>query len=130
MISLTTDFGSSAYVGAMRGAMLTIHPDARLVDITHDVPAHDVQAGAFALFQAAPFFPDGTVHLAVVDPGVGTERKGIAIEAGGHLLVGPDNGLLLPAARRLGLGKVFELTEEKHFLKEVSATFHGRDIFG
>lgn len=130
MITLTTDFGDEAYVGAMRGAILSIEPEARLVDITHGVPKHDVQSGAFSLYAAVPYFPEGTIHVAVIDPGVGTERKGIAIQAGGHMLIGPDNGLLLPAARRLGIRSVHELAEPAYFLEQVSRTFHARDIFG
>lgn len=129
MITLTTDFGDSAYVGAVRGAIKSIHPDADVLDITHSVPPHDIQAGAFALFSAVPYHPPGAVHVVVVDPGVGTDRRGIAIEAGGQLLVGPDNGVLMPAARRLGLEAIVELTQDKYFHEEIARTFHGRDIF-
>lgn len=131
MLTLTTDFGDSAYVGAVRGAVLDINPDARIVDITHSVDAHDVQAGAFALFSAVPYYPEATTHVVVVDPGVGTDRRGIALEAGGHRFVGPDNGVLRPVARRLGgIETVVELTEGKYFNEDVSRTFHGRDVFG
>lgn len=130
MITLTTDFGDSAYVGAVRGSILDIQPQARLVDVTHGVPKHDVQAGAFALFSAVPYFPEGSIHVVVVDPGVGTERRGIAVEAGGHVFVGPDNGVLTPVARRLGVETIVELTEAKYFHEDVAATFHGRDVFG
>lgn len=129
MITLTTDFGDSPYVGAVRGAILKIHPEARLADLTHSVRDHDVMGGAFALFSAVPYFPQGTSHVAVIDPGVGTDRRGIAIEAGGHRLVGPDNGVLIPVARRLGIDRIVELTEGKYFHEEISTTFHGRDIF-
>lgn len=130
MITLTTDFGDSPYVGAMRGAIASLAPETRLLDITHRVPAHDIVTGAFALFSAVPFYPEGTIHVGVVDPGVGTERMGVAIRAGGQILVGPDNGLLLPAARRLGIEAVVGLTEGKYWREEVSRTFHGRDVFG
>lgn len=131
MLTLTTDFGDSAYVGAVRGAVLSLNPDARLADLTHAVDAHDVQAGAFALFSAVPFYPEGTTHVVVVDPGVGTDRRGIALEAGGHTFVGPDNGVLRPVARRLGgIDGVVELTEGKYFNEDISRTFHGRDVFG
>lgn len=130
MITLTTDFGDSAYVGAVRGSILSIQPEARLVDITHGVEKHDVQAGAFALFSAAPRFPSGTIHVAVIDPGVGTDRRGIAVKANGHTFIGPDNGVLMPVARRLGIETIVELQEGKYFREDVSATFHGRDVFG
>lgn len=130
MITLTTDFGDSAYVGAVRGAILDIQPEARIVDVTHGVAKHDVEAGAFALFSAVPYFPEGSIHVVVVDPGVGTDRRGVAIEAGGHVLVGPDNGVLIPVARRLGIERIAELTEAKYFHEDVAATFHGRDVFG
>lgn len=130
MITLTTDFGESPYVGAVRGAILSINPDCRIQDLTHGVRPHDVMGGAFALFSAAPYYPEGTTHVVVVDPGVGTDRRGIALEAGGHRFVGPDNGVLMPVARRLGLETIVELTEGKYFHEDVSATFHGRDVFG
>src|SRR5437763_6077240 len=100
VISLLTDFGGTdSYVGQMKGAILTIAPSATLVDITHAVPPQDVQAGAFLLCTAVAAFPAGTVHLAVVDPGVGSPRRAIAMQTGrGDFLVGPDNGLLMPAA--------------------------------
>lgn len=130
MLTLTTDFGDSAYVGAVRGAIVDINPEARVVDITHGVPPHDVQSGAFALFSAVPYYPDGTTHVVVVDPGVGTDRRGIALEAGGHTFVGPDNGVLRPVARKLGgVEQAVELTEGKYIREDVSRTFHGRDIF-
>lgn len=130
MITLTTDFGDAAYTGAMRGAILSVAPQAKLVDISHAVDPHDIQGGAFAMFTAVPYFPEGTVHVGVIDPGVGTERRGIAIEAGDQILVGPDNGLLLPAARRLGIQRIVELAESKYWRDEIARTFHGRDIFG
>jgi S-adenosylmethionine hydrolase len=131
MLTLTTDFGESAYVGAVRGSVYSIDPDAKIADITHSVGAHDLLGGAFALFSAAPYYPQGTVHVVVIDPGVGTDRRGIALEAGGHTFVGPDNGVLWPVARRMGgIDEVVELTEGKYFNDNVSRTFHGRDIFG
>jgi hypothetical protein len=100
------------------------------LDIPHVLPPHPVQSVAFALYAAVPYFPEGTIHVGVIDPGVGTERKGLAIQAGDHVLIGPDNGLLLPAARRLGIQAIHELADPAYFLDEVSRTFHGRDIFG
>ena len=141
IITLLTDFGAEGgYPAAMKGVILgltrgamdvevEVELELELVDLTHEVPRHDVRAGAFLLWSVVPYFPEGTIHLAVVDPGVGTERRGLIIAAGGHYLVGPDNGLLIPAAERLGLEAVYQLTEEGYWLPQVSTTFHGRDIF-
>lgn len=130
-VTLTTDFGlKDAYAGAMKGAMLTVAPALSIVDITHLVSPGAVLEGAFILSEACRFFPNGTVHVGVVDPGVGGRRKAILVEAGEHIFVGPDNGLLSLAVRALGMKRAFELTDESFFLPEVSSTFHGRDIFG
>ncbi len=136
IITLTSDFGlQDAYVGAMRGVLLGICPGAALADITHMVPAQDVVHGAWALRDAAPFFPAGAVHLAVVDPGVGGPRRAIIARAGGHLLVGPDNGLLVPAAEALGgVERAWQIDPGRlgaraPRARSPSATFHGRDIF-
>lgn len=130
IISLLSDFGAgSGYPAAMKGVILGIAPDVHLIDLSHEVPRHEVRAGAFLLWSAVPYFPRRTVHVAVVDPGVGTERRGLIIEAGAQLLVGPDNGLLVPAAERLGLATVYEIRNERYMLADRSATFHGRDIF-
>lgn len=130
VITLLSDFGTgSDYVAAMKGVILNIAPDVRLIDLSHEVPRHGVRAGAFLLRSVAPYFPRGTVHIAVVDPGVGTERKGLIVAAGGQYLVGPDNGLLFPAAERLGLEAVYEISSERYMLPNVSVTFHGRDVF-
>jgi S-adenosylmethionine hydrolase len=112
----------------MKGAALSI-TDAKIVDITHDISPHNIMEGAFVLRSAVPFFPEGTVHVAVVDPGVGTERKGIVITTPSQIFVGPDNGLLIPAAKYLGKFTVYEITNTKLMLPFVSYTFHGRDIF-
>jgi S-adenosylmethionine hydrolase len=130
IISLLTDFGAADYfVGAMKGAILTINPRARVVDITHEIPAHDVEAGAFTLLAASETFPPGAIHVAVVDPGVGSARRAIVAECGGHLFVAPDNGLVSYVCERAGGARVRHLTNRKFFRPEVSATFHGRDIF-
>ncbi len=130
IVTLLTDFGTADYfVGAMRGAVLAANPLARVVDITHEVPAYDVEAGAFTLCAAFETYPPGTVHVGVVDPGVGSARRAVAAEGGGHLFVGPDNGLFGHVYERLGSFRVFHLTNESYFRREVSATFHGRDIF-
>jgi S-adenosylmethionine hydrolase len=124
IITLLTDFGSF-YPAAVKGVILSQARDVTFVDIAHDIPPQDVRAGAFALFSTARYFPSGTIHLAVVDPGVGSERLSIAIESGGHYFVGPDNGLLMPAARSLGTPRAHEIALDLH----PSPTFHGRDVF-
>lgn len=128
IITLTTDFGTGGYVGAMKGAVLTVNPDLMIIDLDHDVRPHDVQHGAYVLCSAVPYYPFA-VHVGVVDPGVGTKRRAIVCACEGALLVGPDNGLLIPAARRLGLKEVREITNRKLGRPELSDTFHGRDLF-
>lgn len=133
VITLLTDFGlSDTYVGQVKGAILAVAPGATLVDLTHAVPPQDVRGGAFALWSAVDPFPAGTIHLAVVDPGVGTARRALAIRCGrGDLLVGPDNGLLVPAAAKLGgIAAAAELADPAYRRPSVSSTFHGRDLFG
>jgi len=137
VVTLLTDFGlDDTYVGQVKGAILSVTPTATLVDLTHAVPPQDVQAGAFLLWSAVQAFPAGTIHLAVVDPGVGSDRRAIALRsARGDFFVGPDNGLLLPAVDRLGgYRAAVELTERVYWRAalppELSSTFHGRDIFG
>lgn len=126
--TLTTDFGPGEYVGALKGAILSLDDEATLVDIDHNVRPQDVLHGAYVLYAAVPSFPFA-VHLGVVDPGVGTKRRPIVVVAEGALFVGPDNGLLVPAARRLGLKEVREITNLKLGRKDISDTFHGRDLF-
>jgi S-adenosyl-L-methionine hydrolase (adenosine-forming) len=129
-IALLTDFGArDAYAGVMKGVLLTRCPGAVLVDLAHEVPPRDVLTGALLLASAVPFFPTFTVFLAVVDPGVGSARRPLCIRSGHSLLVGPDNGLLWPAASRCGLPQVFHLDRPEYWLPECSATFHGRDVF-
>ena len=124
MITLASDFGSP-YPAAMKGAILR-QADAQLVDVAHDLPRQDVRAAAFWLREVLPEFPPA-VHLAVVDPGVGTDRDVLAIEADGHVLVGPDNGLLLPAAREIATDD-FQVYDVDYGHPR-STTFHGRDVF-
>lgn len=112
----------------MKGVILSICPSARLVDLTHDLEPQDVLGASLALEAALPFFPDGTVHLAVVDPGVGSGRRPLAVRAGGHYLVGPDNGVLTPALLGARWSAV-ALSAPEYRLPEVSRTFHGRDVF-
>jgi S-adenosylmethionine hydrolase len=133
ILTLLTDFGSSdTYVGQVKGAILAVAPAVQLVDLTHAVPPQDVLGGAFLLWSAVEVFPPGSVHLAVVDPGVGSARRAVALQARrGDLFVGPDNGLLVPALERLGgLLRAVELTERRYWRPAPSSTFHGRDIFG
>jgi len=126
IITLLTDFGSF-YPAQMKGVILSRLKDEELtfVDIAHDIPPQDVRAGAFALLSSVRYFPSGTIHIGVVDPGVGTGRLGLVVESGGQLFVGPDNGLLLPAARSLGKPAAYRIAGKF----EASNTFHGRDIF-
>jgi S-adenosylmethionine hydrolase len=130
-ITFLTDFGlTDDFVGVCRGVIKRIAPDAEILDITHGIPPQQVLQGALVLANTLPYMPPG-VHLAVVDPGVGTNRRAIALRSGdGRLLVGPDNGLLVPAADRLGgVDEAWELTAEEYRLQPTSRTFHGRDIF-
>lgn len=129
IVTLTTDFGlQDHYVGAMKGVILGIAPDVRLVDISHQIPPQDVMAGAWVARNAARYFPEGTVHLVVVDPGVGTRRKPVALEWGGQLFTGPDNGLFSLIADQ-GPYRACRLTNRSYWREQVSNTFHGRDIF-
>src|SRR5713101_1967669 len=130
IIALLTDFGlRDHYAGTMKGVALGICPDATLVDISHEVPAHDVLAGALELAASYRYFPSGTVFLVVVDPGVGSSRRGIAAEAGGHRFVAPDNGVLTMALAETPPGRVVELTDPRYGRPDVSRTFEGRDRF-
>jgi hypothetical protein len=113
----------------MKAVILSICPDAQVIDITHEVQRFDIRMGAFLLANATPFFQAGSVHVAVVDPGVGGERRPIAVETNRALFVGPDNGLLIPAATREGILHVYALTNRSLMRDTVSFTFHGRDIF-
>lgn len=130
IIGFVTDFGTrDHYVGAMKGAALTICPEATLVDITHDIPPQDVLAGALELAAAWKYFPQGTVFVAVVDPGVGSARRGIAAGAGGCRFVAPDNGILTLVFRDSPAALVVELSEPAYAREVVSRTFEGRDRF-
>ena len=145
VITLLTDFGTKDYFsGAMKGAILSVNPQANVVDITHEIPSHDVRSAAFTLANYYKNFPPATIHVCVVDPGVGSERRAVLLEAGDYFFLAPDNGLLsfvfdefenrenaplpprvLPPRRF----RVFELKNEKYFAANVSRTFHGRDVF-
>ena len=129
IITFLTDFGSnSSYVAQMKGVALSM-TEAKIIDITHEITPQNIREGAFILRISIPYFPAGSVHVAVVDPGVGTERRGIVITTPSQILIGPDNGLLIPAARYLGNFTIYVITNPKLILNSVSNTFHGRDIF-
>jgi S-adenosylmethionine hydrolase len=129
-VSFTTDYGETdGFTAVCRGVIARIAPHARVIDVTHLVAAQDVRRGAAVLAQTIPWLPPA-VHLAVVDPGVGTDRRGICLVTGSSVLIGPDNGLLVAAAEALGgASAAYHLTDETYWLAPVSATFHGRDVF-
>src|SRR5215213_2539522 len=129
IITLTTDFGEgSPYVAAMKGVILSLNPSARLVDITHTIPPQNIRRGAMVLDEVTPLFPAGTLHVAVVDPGVGTARAIVYAEVGDQRYIGPDNGLFSRLAERHAPTKIRAITEERWFRRPVAPTFHGRDI--
>jgi S-adenosylmethionine hydrolase len=134
-ISLLTDYGlSDGFVASCHGVLTRLAPAIRVIDVTHLVPRGDIKRGAAVLAQTVPWFPPG-VHVAVVDPGVGTSRRSLALAVGEHVLIGPDNGVLVPAARIMaakspdGSVKAYEITSAAAMLEPVSHTFHGRDVF-
>jgi len=133
VITITTDFGHQGpFVGVMKGVMLSRLPDARIVDLTHEILVHWPAEAGFWLARSFSYFPAGTVHVAVVDPGVGTSRDIVAVSAGGHVFLAPDNGLLAPVVGRYPAASIVKLTAARltHFgIHKPSATFHGRDIF-
>lgn len=134
LITLLTDFGTADYfAAAVKGVIFGLNPQARVVDITHEIPSHDVESAAFTLLAACWSFPTGTIHLAVVDPGVGSPRRPILIDADGHLFVGPDNGIFSyvcdSLANRGITPEIVHLTNTHYFRHPVSSTFNGRDVF-
>ena len=136
IITLTTDFGTSDhFVGTMKGVILSITPTANLVDITHEIRPFEVSEAAFVMAQFYAFFPKGTIHVVVVDPGVGSTRRPILAEVSGQYFIAPDNGVLsmvlakAQASAKRASVKVRHITSEKFFLKALSRTFHGRDVF-
>jgi hypothetical protein len=131
IVALLTDFGNrDHYVGAVKGAVLAACPDAQLVDLVHDISPHDVLEGAFSLDACYRAFPAGTVFVAVVDPGVGSGRRGLGVEAGGYAFVGPDNGIFTFVLAANPGARVHCLANAGLFRYEVSPTFHARDVFG
>src|SRR5208337_881897 len=130
IVTLTTDFGlSDPFVGVMHGVVLNIHPETTIVDVCHAVPSYDVLDGAWTIAQAYRFFPPRTVHVVVIDPGVGSARRPIVVETEGYVFVAPDNGVLSLVEAREPKFSVRQVTAERYFLQPVSQTFHGRDVF-
>jgi S-adenosylmethionine hydrolase len=127
---LLTDFGlKDPYVAEMKAVILSLCPSAHIVDISHLIDKFNVRMGAFMLASASPYFPKGTIHVAVVDPGVGTKRRVLLVETEEAFYIGPDNGVLMLAAQRQKIKHVFNITNKQYMLPKVSHTFHGRDIF-
>ncbi|HMB91882.1 MAG TPA: SAM-dependent chlorinase/fluorinase [Rhodothermales bacterium] len=131
LLTLTTDFGTrDAYVAAMKGTILSIHPDVRFIDISHEITPQDVMEAAFVLSEAVPYFPEETLHLVVVDPGVGTTRRPVALRHGGHTFVGPDNGLFALLLDGEPPDELVVLDRSAFWrTSDISDTFHGRDVF-
>jgi S-adenosyl-L-methionine hydrolase (adenosine-forming) len=130
LVTLLTDFGvRDHFVSAMKAVMLNLNPDLTFVDISHLIPPHDIFGAAFTLDQVWSLFPPRTIHLAVVDPGVGTMRKAMVLSAGGHFFVAPDNGILTCVMDSQSNFAAYEITADHYFRKPVSNTFHGRDVF-
>lgn len=130
VVTLLTDFGlKDWFVGVMKGVMLDINPSLAIVDVTHAIPAGDIPAGAFALAAAFRYFPSGTIHVSVVDPGVGSQRLPIILQTEHYSFVGPDNGLLSLAASQDRIKSIYHISNPAYWLPSVSQTFHGRDIF-
>jgi S-adenosylmethionine hydrolase len=130
VITLTTDFGlTDHFVGVMKGVIFGIQPTARVIDISHGVPPYDIAGGAFTIAQAYRYFPRRTIHVVVVDPGVGSTRRPLLAEMAGQYFIAPDNGVLSIVFAREAPARVRHITAEKYFLHPVSRTFHGRDVF-
>jgi S-adenosylmethionine hydrolase len=130
VIALITDFGlGDWFVGVMKGVVLSISPEARVIDVVHNVPRHDVAAGSFAILASYAYLPKGAVVVVVVDPGVGTGRRILCARSAGRLFLAPDNGVLTGLAEQEGFEKVVAVENDAYFVKPVSSTFHGRDIF-
>ena len=130
IITLTTDFGlSDPYVAMMKGVILSINPDARLIDISHQIRVGAITQAAGIIRETYPFFPTGTVHVAVIDPTVGSRRRPIGLAVGGHLFVGPDNGIFWPVMEDRKDRRITHLNEGRYFLSRITHTFHGREVF-
>jgi S-adenosylmethionine hydrolase len=130
IISLLTDFGlEDNYVGVMKAVILRINPSAQILDLTHNVKRHNIIEAAFLLKGSFKYFPEGTIFLVVVDPGVGSKRKAIIVKTKDYTFIAPDNGVLSPTLKETSVNRIIEITNKRYFLKPVSDTFHGRDIF-
>ena len=130
LVTLLTDFGTTDwFVGSMKGVLARLAPKTQTIDITHDIPAGNIRSGAFALAASYRFFPKGTIHVAVVDPGVGSDRKAIVVRTTKYYFVGPDNGLISWALKSEVIKAIHSLENKAYFLQCISQTFHGRDIF-
>jgi len=130
IITLLTDFGErDPYAGAMKGVILSICPNAKIIDLSHSIQRHNIYEGAFHLLAAAKYFPKNTIHLVVIDPDVGSSRRALIIQSRNYRFIGPDNGVLSLAALDDEVQKIIEICNSSYFLKPVSQTFHGRDIF-
>lgn len=130
VVTLLTDFGTADYfVAAVKGVILTSNPRVSIIDITHEIPPQDIECGAFTLLTCYREFPPGTIHVAVVDPGVGSSRRPIVVSAGSHYFVGPDNGLFSYVYDNEASHQTFHVTADEYFRRPVSASFHGRDVF-
>ncbi|NOX97245.1 MAG: SAM-dependent chlorinase/fluorinase [Nitrospirae bacterium] len=129
-ITLLTDFGGKdSYVGVMKGVIQGINPQARVIDLCHEVPPQDIHSAAFLLKVSYKYFPRGTIHVIVVDPGVGSKRKIVCLKTSDYLFLAPDNGVLTPIRQEEKIEEIVEVSRQRYFLKEVSRTFQGRDIF-
>jgi hypothetical protein len=130
IVTLTTDFGlKDPYVAEMKAVILGISPDATIIDVSHKIEKFKIRMGAYVLASASPYFPKGTIHVAIVDPGVGTTRRPILIQTKHGYYVGPDNGLLTLAATKQGIEHIYRISNKRFMLPKISSTFHGRDIF-
>jgi len=130
IITLLTDFGiEDPYVGIMKGVILSINKNVRIVDLSHSIPPQDIISAGFTLNSSFSYFPEKTIHLAVVDPGVGSKRSPILIETEKYFFIGPDNGIFSSILSGDKVQKIVELTNSSYFLSDISSTFHGRDIF-
>jgi hypothetical protein len=130
VITLLTDFGTKdPYAAEMKAVIISICPEAQIIDISHDIEKFNMRTGAFTLASAASYFPERTIHVAVVDPGVGTKRRSIIVEAQRYFYVGPDNGVLMLSAQKEGIRRVCQISNPVLMLSKVSKTFHGRDVF-
>lgn len=130
IVTLMTDFGlRDPYVAMIKGVILSINPEAKVIDISHQVRAGSIFQGALLIRETYPYFPPGTVHVAVVDPSVGSDRRLIALEVDSHYFVGPDNGIFWSILQDHDISKVMHLTDDRYFLPDVSYTFHGREVF-